>query len=797
MLKHFQKLNSPLKTAIRHPSAEEQKRRFIRGSWKEVNFRSLWSLWSDDEFISAQERNSLDTVEPFDEWEEFALFCSHYFLLVARNVIIRGVAPGNDCQPVRNGYQPVIPDAHPIHYGSHHHPSDSSFRRFGASHASQNAIWTAGGYGAQSRLESVDLLLAVGDLDLSYRSGPATLPSLPASLMCHTITPAGKGKQLLVGGRTSPSSASAACWLSSDTGWSALHPLPHGLYRHSAVQISLSRSDTEDGKALCAVLVSGGKTGPFQINEEWLMWTELNGWHTLKIVGTRPTARFGASMVAVAGNSGYLSGGIDSNGTILPDLWSWVILESEDEITIQFQDRTSNLKMDASCKASFGRFGATLVISSTEDLLLVGGVTGHEVLRQDKEILKLVLTNFDIMVQPVQVDWETRPMLIGCTIELVNGSIVVAHGGAVCFSFGTYWNEGCWTVLPSQLMPGLVPWNAIAETSQVTKLANNNVATPGTDPMPRLSQHLVQSQEAVATNGAILEYAAWTSSEGVETILKAGQPVILRGLNVGTCTEKWTIPYLKEKVGAKRPVVVHSANSSTMNFLAKDFAYTTMPFGTFLDDISKGSPMYLRALSSDQPSAKPTTLAEDFPTLAPDFQLPPKLSHVVTNMHSSPLRIGGNVNMWLHFDVMANIYCQVTGEKQFILFPPSDVVYLDFPAGASSSRLDIFDAQGQPHYPRCTSPITFDLKPGDVLYIPPLWLHTAKPTAGVSVAVNVFFRNMQCGYAAGKDVYGNRDLQAYENGRRDVTKIAKAFQGLPEEVRRFYLVRLAKELETA
>jgi len=279
--------------------------------------------------------------------------------------------------------------------------------------------------------------------------------------------------------------------------------------------------------------------------------------------------------------------------------------------------------------------------------------------------------------------------------------------------------------------------------------------------------------------------------------MKAGEPVVLRGLTIGTCTEKWTIPYLKGKVGAERAVVVHSANSSTMNFLAKDFSYTTMPFGSFLEDISTGSPLYLRALSSDQPAIKPTVLAQDFPHLAADFVLPPELKHVLANTHSSPLRIGGNVNMWLHFDVMANIYCQVTGQKQLILFPPSDIAHLDFPAGASSSRLDIFDAQGQTHYPPSTHPIAFDLKPGDILFIPPLWLHTARPKAGVSVAVNVFFRNMQSGYAAGRDVYGNRDLQAYENGRRDVAKIVKAFQGLPDEVRRFYLGRLARELEEA
>lgn len=69
------------------------------------------------------------------------------------------------------------------------------------------------------------------------------------------------------------------------------------------------------------------------------------------------------------------------------------------------------------------------------------------------------------------------------------------------------------------------------------------------------------------------------------------------------------------------------------------------------------------------------------------------------------------------------------------------------------------------------------------------------PEDGVSVAVNVFFRNLANGYAAGKDVYGNRDLQAYENGRRDVERIAKAFKNIPEDMAKFYLDRLSAELQ--
>lgn len=65
----------------------------------------------------------------------------------------------------------------------------------------------------------------------------------------------------------------------------------------------------------------------------------------------------------------------------------------------------------------------------------------------------------------------------------------------------------------------------------------------------------------------------------------------------------------------------------------------------------------------------------------------------------------------------------------------------------------------------------------------------------VSISVNVFFRNLNSGYAPGRDIYGNRDLQAYEKGRKDIEKIIKSFDKLPSDTGKFYLERLADELK--
>lgn len=255
--------------------------------------------------------------------------------------------------------------------------------------------------------------------------------------------------------------------------------------------------------------------------------------------------------------------------------------------------------------------------------------------------------------------------------------------------------------------------------------------------------------------------------------------------------------------------MVHEATAEHMDFQSKNFAYSTKTFGDFIDQVDRGGRLYLRSLSSEKPAELPADITRDFPSIAEDFRLPPELAPVIENAHSCPLRISGPVIMWLHYDVsscslsafsantiqvMANVLCQIRGSKRLVLFPPSDVKHLGFESGSSSSSINVFDDLQSAGLAN-THPHEVLLNPGDILFLPPLWLHTASPTDGMSVAVNVFFRNLSTGYAAGKDVYGNRDLQAYEKGRQDIAKLIKSFGNLPTDVRGFYLQRLVKEFE--
>jgi tRNA wybutosine-synthesizing protein 4 len=277
-------------------------------------------------------------------------------------------------------------------------------------------------------------------------------------------------------------------------------------------------------------------------------------------------------------------------------------------------------------------------------------------------------------------------------------------------------------------------------------------------------------------------------------IIGVGKPALLDGIDIGPCVDSWMPEYLKATVGADRQIVVHVARSPAMSFQHKNFKYETMAFGEFIDAaFSQKSRLYFRSLSSAKPTALPANIREDFPKLAEDFILPSCLAHVTENLHSSPLRISSaDVGMWLHYDGTANILCQISGRKLFRLYPPRDVTKLSFPAGATTSTLvDIFL---QPPIPG-TTPYELEMKAGDILFIPPLWLHAAKPLTPC-VAVNVFFKSIESNkYPHGRDIYASRDLAAYEKGRNKLQGIVREFSGLPVDARRFYLSRLAEELK--
>ncbi|KAI9798004.1 MAG: tRNA methyltransferase ppm2 [Candelina submexicana] len=815
MIRHFEKLQTPLRSIHNYRSLADQQDRFLTRGWPVPVVQSLWELWSSPSFLGPGERSALDNIEPFDEWEEFALFASHYVLLLAtksrgavgdnQEVIHRDVeqlhhdpwAPegspstaqksntsvdsrfhrhlsSQDCR-VRTSDQGAkrIPQPESyLHY--HENLNRQGCRRFGAElPIGMRAVGHHGGLGLQARLNTTDIYSS-HDTGMDILNLP---PNTVRPRMCHTITRLNGSDCLLVGGRTSPESPLADCWLREGHDWQRIEDIPVPRYRHCAFQLR-----TMDGDS--AVLVFGGKGPAGKVLDDWLLWEKQKGWKQLPISGEQPGSSFGASMIGIRDVEGLLLGGMTQDGIVRSGCWYWTI-KGPDLDTVSCQRLASNFDGRTCSDRKLGRFGASLV-STSKGMSMIGGIGGEGALTQDQEILSINLKCPEIRFSKINLNLVgPRPLSIGCTVLNHCGNAYILGGGAVCFSFGAHHNEGIWvledsgTIMESPLR--LVVKNITSTTSMQ---ANSTQSTAGGGIRP-------QYGPAVS---AVPKFHL-ESADHFHKILSAGRPVILKGLEIGPCTQTWTSEYLKEQVGVDRQVVVHSAITQFMNFQAKNFTYDKMGFGEFVDMAAKGKQLYLRSLALDQPSERPATLAQDFPAIAEDFGLPSTLAFVAENAHSSPLRISGPVSIWLHYDVMANVLCQIRGAKRLLLYPPTDITHLQIPPGASSSPINVFEAKDSTDsWLSNVHPHEALLEPGDVLFIPSLWPHAVSPVSGLSVAVNVFFRHLRSGYAPGKDIYGNRDLQAYERGRRDIDKIVRAFNELPCEAARFYLKRLAEEL---
>ena len=784
MIRHFSNLQTPLRSIHQYPQLADQERRFLGARWSLVRVRSLWDLWSDDLFVPPDRRLALNDVEPFDEWEEFVLFASHYFLLVAANTSSSiGLSPsylGHLWDPNHltsanlSAEVPLTPQCEAF-------PS-SHRRRFGAlTPLSQNTFGHHGGLGLQTRLSRTDVFMLPG-IDSSDSVNIAALKEECKQLesvesrMCHTIT-SNHLSFLVAGGRASPDHALQDCWLSGKNCWQRVEDLPIPLFRHCATTVALEVSSHSTHNAF---LIYGGKTGAGHVSDHWLLWRKGFGWFTIPVTGDHLKPRFGAVMQETGFRRGILLGGMADDGKILSEAYEWTI--SGDPLALSISlSRMTFARPDT--YPVIGRLGASL-LKSRFGVLLVGGVSSAFI-PQSVEVIKLFQENTDDDQMSIwkwaPVDIRTtgqRPLLIGHSTFASLDTVAILGGGAVCFSFGTFWNETIISMSSCDRAP-----RPLIE-----------VVTQKPDPFSK-QKPMGDILKPARFASTVPRHEQVQSSGDFEQILNNGQPVIIKNMDIGSCTTEWTLKQLAAELGEDRAVIVHEASNKYMDFQFKNFKYAKKPFKDFADEITRGSPQYLRSLSSENSAGKVADISVDFPELASSFGLPPQLDIVKKKMHSSVLRVSGPVTMWLHYDVMANVLCQIHGSKQLILYPPSDVSLFSIPPGTSSSSINCFDT-GPDRHPSLTlaHPQEAFLHPGDLLFIPPLWLHTASPVDNISISVNVFFRNIDAGYAPGRDIYGNRDLQAYEKGRRDIEMISKSFDKLPSDMGKFYLERLADEL---
>ncbi|KAL0120725.1 hypothetical protein PUN28_008414 [Cardiocondyla obscurior] len=238
-------------------------------------------------------------------------------------------------------------------------------------------------------------------------------------------------------------------------------------------------------------------------------------------------------------------------------------------------------------------------------------------------------------------------------------------------------------------------------------------------------------------------------------------PLVIRnGIKHWPAVEKWSIPYFRKVLGDELVSVAVTPNGYADAIAKRDnMEFFVMPeerllpMSEFLDTLEhtrEDSVFYIQQQNSN--------FLHSFHKLWPDAET--EISWASEAFGKQP----DAVNFWMgdkravtsmHKDPYENIYCVVSGEKTFILHPPTDlpwIPYQEYPSATYKERepgkwviesmvnetsglkedlpltpwicVDPLnpDYEQYPEY-RNTHKLRVTLKAGDLLYLPSLWFH--------------------------------------------------------------------------
>lgn len=335
---------------------------------------------------------ALDDVEPFDEWEEFVLFASHYFLLVAKH---HSDSEFISLLPTEKTNLPVWSSDSVCKVRASTSSGVYPQKRFASiihQKGDRPQLGHVSGLGPQTRTSTIDSYTLENEetsreIPDGVDSGRMTLPNSFEPRMCHTTTTIHPktDRWLLAGGRKSPDQPLKDCWVLQDQRWQRVDDLPIALYRHCQTPVQVA----PDNIPTSAVLVHGGKTLRNVISSKWFLWRDTAGWVEVLVDNADFTPRFGAVIASYEEGNGVLLGGMSQDGTICLDFWLWSILFN-DEAGWRVKLTKQGICRDQSDPRSseyIYRFGASIE-RTCDSFLLIGGVA-NEIIPECYEVIEI------------------------------------------------------------------------------------------------------------------------------------------------------------------------------------------------------------------------------------------------------------------------------------------------------------------------------------------------------------------------------------------------------------------------
>ncbi|SCU84216.1 LADA_0D00496g1_1 [Lachancea dasiensis] len=422
MLKHFRKNDSPLQSVENIPTKIAQQARFQECGFPYTNIGNMYQLW---ETIADNVKDQIESIEAFDELEEFFLFCHHYVIGHSTNVsdflfqpkfLLNGQ---DDKQDFSTRTMSVLPNS----------LADGVLeRKFGASAMlpSGEIIYAQGCF--NSRLDDVliinPVLHTVKNLDINASAGG------PQGRMCHTLTHIDGDLCLMAGGRGGPNQAFSDTWLlkragkgdgESDWHFQKGLSLPEPRYRHAACALNASE-----------VLIFGGRTD----GGKFLIYDSLNNTILSPAVqGNVPLLKSAALAFNKDDQVGVIVGGSTQNDEVQDKM-----------ITFKYDGRTRTIIIEnVHFHPLFKRYGSKCIFTCKGRVLIIGGSGPEVLLGQKTSIIEVCLDSGQItLIEVPKSVWDTGlPMLVGFEVQRTSqDKYYILGGGAVCYGFGSVWNSG-------------------------------------------------------------------------------------------------------------------------------------------------------------------------------------------------------------------------------------------------------------------------------------------------------------------------------------------------------------------
>lgn len=451
MQQHFRQLNSPLHGLDRFPDAEAQQQRFLQAGWTACRALDMNEFYR--QFLPAEERRRVENLEPFDEFEEWHLKCSHYFILAAsRGDIVSQtvVFPASETFPRIDPASPsgVIP-ARVV-------TSDSQgpdLKRYG--HASvllsPDVILSAGGFGEEEgrhcRVSKFHLLSRYCDFEwkgnqvCSWGTGAQWDRRL-----YHTMTRLSDTQVLVLGGRLSP--------VTPALGILQLHFGKHVGGKTEGLNITVTKVGPEDSTVSCwrhsttevsyknqkYLFVFGGRGVADPVLSDWhFLHVGTMAWVRIPVEGEAPEGRHSHSACSWQGGA-LIAGGLGASEEPLSSILFLKPISSGflwEPIAIQ--------------PPVTPRYSHTAHVVN-EKLLLVGGVWIHSSSVPGVTVIDLSTgLSSEYQIDTIDVPWPL--MLHNHTSILLpeEQQLLIVGGGGNCFSFGTYFNPHAVTLDLSSL----------------------------------------------------------------------------------------------------------------------------------------------------------------------------------------------------------------------------------------------------------------------------------------------------------------------------------------------------------